>query len=187
MTIIYPEGVSTLANTTHLWVASIANEEAPELSELTVASPGALNVSCALYAGVFAPTQSVARAAAPRRSCERDVFERTTSVTRSIPDITYAISPQAANGSDGKKAYEVLTEGKVGFIVERMGLDVKTAALQAGQFVNIYPVTLGPALIIAPNEDGSEYQVTQAIDLRGKPVQNVVIVSGSSSSSSSSS
>lgn len=176
MTMIYPEGVSTLGNTKHIWVASIADPEAPTLAELTAAAPGALDISCALYAGVFAPTQSVNRAAAPRRSCERDQFERTTSVTRSVPDISYAISPQAAAGSDGKKAYETLAEGKVGFIVERMGLDARTSDLATGQFVNVYSVTLGPALIVAPNEDGSEYQVTQAIDLNGKPVQNVAIV-----------
>lgn len=176
MTMIYPEGVPTLGNTTHIWVAAIANPAAPKLSELTAAAPASLNISCALYAGSFAPTQAVSRAAAPRRSCEREQFERTTSVTRSIPDISYAISPQAAAGSDGKKAHETLTEGKVGFIVERMGLDVKTADLAVGQFVNVYPVALGPSLIGAPSEDGSEYQVTQAIDLRSKPIQGVAIV-----------
>lgn len=175
MTMIYPEGVSTLGNTTHIWVASIDDITEPTLAELTAATPATLDISCSLYAGAFAPTQSVNRAAAPRRSCERDVFERTTSVTRSVPDISYAINPQAAAGSDGKLPFETLAEGKVGYIVERMGLDARTSDLAAGQFVNIYPVTLGPALIVAPSEDGSEYQVTQAIDLNGKPVQNVAI------------
>lgn len=176
MTAIYPEGVSTLANTKHIWVAAIANTSTPTVAELTAAAPGSLDISCMLYAGAFAPTQTVNRASAPRRSCSRSSLERITSVTRAVPDITYVIDPQGAAGSNGKKAYETLTEGLSGYIVERMGLDAKAENIAAGQFVNIWPVTLSAALIVAPTEDGAEYQVTQAIELRGEPIQNVKIV-----------
>lgn len=175
MTIVMPEGVPTLANTAVKWVASIADPSAPTLAELTAAAPASLDVSCALYADAFQPTQDVSRSNAPRRLCSRTSLSRITDVTRSLPDITYAIEPQAATGSDGKEPFETLTEGLSGFLVARFGLDAKTEAWAAGQFVSVYPVTLGPGLVMNPQDDGAEYMVSQPLDVRGDISQLVAI------------
>lgn len=177
MTIIMPEAVPTLAAVATKWVASIADLNAPLLTEVNTAAPASLDLSCALYAGVPQVTQSASKTAMRRRACTRETYERTTSVTRAIPDISYAIEPQAVAASDGVKAYETLTEGLSGYLVQRYGPDAK-ATWAVGQFVWILPVVLGPALVIAPEGDDGEFQVTQVVDLTGPIRQRKAIVAG---------
>lgn len=175
MTIVMPEGVPTLANTAVKWVASIADPTAPTLAELTAAAPASFDLSCALYADSFQPTQDVSRSNAPRRLCSRTSLSRITDTTRSLPDITYAIEPQAAAASDGKRPFEILTEGTSGFLVARFGLDARNEAWAAGQFVSVFPVTLGAGLVMNPQDDGAEYMVSQPLDIRADIEQLVEI------------
>lgn len=176
MTIIMPEGVPTLGNTSVRWVASIASLDAPELDELTATAPASLDITCFLMADGWQPGQNVSRGNAPRRLCQRSTIERITSTTQTLGDLSYSFDPQGAQGSDGKKAFEALTEGKQGFLVERLGLDARTDAWAKDDFVNILPVTLGPQLIVAPTDEAGEYMITQAVSLRSTRVDNVQIV-----------
>src|SRR5699024_10515922 len=147
--------------------SAIADDDyIPTVTEVNANAPASLDVTCAVLAGTFAPTQNVSRASAPRRMCSITSLERITGVTESIPDISCAVDPQAAAGSDGKKAFETLTAGLAGFLVARFGLD-RYEEWKAGQFVNVYPVRLGPGLITNPSEDGAEFIVVQPVDLRG--------------------
>jgi len=178
MTVIMPEGVPTLGNTSVRWVASIADLDEPTLTELTAAAPASLDISCFLMEDGWQPGQNVNRASAKRRLCQRTTVERITSTVQTLGDLGYSFDPQAADASDGKKAYTTLTEGKAGYFVERLGLDAKTDAWAADDFVNIIPVTLGPQLIVAPTDDGAEYQITQAVSVRSARIDNVKIVTG---------
>lgn len=176
MTIIMPEGVPTLGNTSVRFVASIADTAQPDIDELTASAPASLDISCFLMAEGWQPGQDVSRGSAPRRLCQRSTVERITSTTQTLADLSYSFAPQAAPGADGKKAYETLTEGKSGFFVERLGLDARTDAWAPGDYVNIIPVTLGPQLIVTPTDEAGEYQVTQAVSVRASRTDNVVIV-----------
>lgn len=177
MVVIMPEGVPVLGNTSVRWVATIADAAAPKLAtELNAASPASLDISCYLLADAWEPAQDVSKGSAPRRLCERSQFERFTTTTVQLGDLRYVISPQAAAASDGKKAYEVLTEGLSGYFVERLGLDAKTSAWAVGQFVNVIPVTLGPRLIVGDTDENGDYTVMQPVSIRSARTDNVAIV-----------
>ncbi len=167
MTMVYPESVQTLANFKVLWVASIADTDEPTIAELTATAPAALDITCAIYGDTFQPTQNVNRSAGMRRACEQTSLERTTSVTRSIPDLVYAVDPQAAVASESKKVMETLTEGLRGYLVGVFG-KASREPVEVGDFVHIYPVTLGTQLDQNPADDGAEFNVVQSVDLRGE-------------------
>ena len=68
-------------------------------------------------------------------------------------------------------------EGSTGFFVERLGLDAETVDPAVGQFVNVFPVVLGPQTISGDTADESaEFQVTQPVGITGQTRQNVAIV-----------
>lgn len=176
MTVVFPEGIPVLGNTSVRWVTTIADTAAPKLAtELSAASPASMDVSCYLIADAWEVTQDVANGSAPRRLCQTSLFERFTTTTIKVKDLQYIIDPQAAAASAGKKAKETLTEGLKGYFVERQGKDADIA-WAVGQFVNVLPVTLGHQLIMTPSDDNADYVVMQPIAVRGDLVQNVAIV-----------
>lgn len=177
MTVVVPNGVPVLGNTSVKWVATIAAPTAPKLAtELNAAAPASMDISGYLLAEGWEPGQDVSKASAPRRLAERVAYERFTTTTLQIADLQYVIDPQGAAGSAGKKAYETLTEGLAGYLVERLGKDAKTAVWAVGQFVNVIPVVLGPRLIIGGTDDEADYTVIQPVSVTGSRVDNVAIV-----------
>lgn len=176
MTVIMPEGVPVLGNTAVKWVAAIADVDAPTATEVNAAAPATLDLSCYLLADGWDPTHDVAKGAAPRRLCQRVQFERFSSTTLQLSDLQYIIDPQGAAGSDGKKAYEALGEGLNGYLVERLGLDARTDAWAAGDFVNVIPATLGPPLIVGGSDENGDYTVMQPVSVRSARVDNVELV-----------
>ncbi len=178
MTIIIPEGVPVLGNTSVRWVASIADPTEPTVTELTAASPASLDISGYLLNENWTPAQDVGKGSAPRRLAERNQYERFTTTTVQLGDLRYVINPQAAAASEGKKAYETLTEGLSGYFVERLGLDAKTEDWDTGQFVNVIPVVLGPRLIVGDTDENGDYTVMQPVSIRSARTDNVAIVAG---------
>lgn len=177
MVVVIPDGTPVLGNTSVRWVASIADATAPKLTtELTATSPASLDISCYLLSDAWEPGQDVSKGSAPRRLCSRTQVERFTTVTQQLGDLRYIINPQAAAASVGKKAYEVLTEGLSGYLVERLGLDAKTSDWAVGQFVNVIPVTLGPRLIVGDTDENGDYTVMQPVSIRAARTDNVAIV-----------
>jgi hypothetical protein len=177
MVVIEPTGVPVLGNTSVRWVATIADTAAPKLAtELNAASPASLDISCYLLADAWEPGQDVSKGAPPRRLCSRTQYERFSTTTLQLGDLRYVIAPQGAAGSDGKKAYEVLTEGLSGYFVERLGLDAKTSNWAVGQFVNVTPVTLGPRIIVGDTDENGDYTVMQPVSVTGPRAENVAIV-----------
>lgn len=176
MTLIMPEGVPTLGNTAVKWVASIADAESPALTEVNATAPGSLDISLYLLAENWEPGQDTGRGTPPRRLGQRKQYERFNTTTQNLADLRYVVNPQGAAGSDGKKAYETLTEGLNGYFVERLGLDAKTSAWAAGQFVNVIPVTLGPRLIVGDTDENGDYTVMQPVSIRSERTDNVELV-----------
>lgn len=176
MVLTVTPGVPVLGTQSVRWVSTLSSLTAPSLAQVTAAAPASRDISCDLIAAGWKPDQDVAKGAPSRRLCERNVYERFGITTRKLADAMYIIRPQDASGSAGKLTYETLTEGLTGYFVERLGLDSKTVDYAIGQFVNIYPVTLGPALIVAEDSETGDYVVKQAIALNGAVVDNVALV-----------
>jgi hypothetical protein len=168
--------VPVLGNTAVKWVAALADPDSPTVTEVNAAAPATLDLSCYLLAEGWEPTHDVSKGAAPRRLCQRVQFERFSSTTLQLADLRYIINPQGAAASDGKKAYEALTEGLNGYFVERLGLDARTDAWSVGEFVNVIPVTLGPRLIAGDTDENGDYTVMQPVSVRSARFDNVALL-----------
>ena len=172
---IDPTGVTAQGNVKVIYVATIADPTAPKLTETGAAS--SLDLSCFLYEGGWAPTQDTAKGPAPRRLCSRIVYEKFGTTTQSLADLQYAVQPQAAAASDGKKAMEKLVEGATGWLVERLALDAVTVDMAIGQFVNVRPVVFGPQLISGDTSDEfAEFMITQPVSQTGPTRVNRAMV-----------
>ncbi len=166
---------STFARDKWVWVPTIATPTGPKISEVTGGST--LDVSCYLFDETDKPTVESNRVTRKRRLCDKTQEEGFGVVKYNGGTLRYAVAPQAAAGSSGKKAFETLTAGTTGYLLRRMDLPVETD-LALGHFVNLYQVTLDVAHIepIGDGED-AEASVSQDYVIVGTPVQNVAIVS----------
>ena len=85
------------------------------------------NISCFLLSeqeGVTSETEKVALA---RLLCETTTTEGLGEQKWSLADLTFTFDPQAAAGSDGKKAWELFKAGGNGFLIRRQGVKADTA------------------------------------------------------------
>lgn len=159
MPTIFPAGVTAQGNI-KVAFSSAMDRLAPSLAALTGA--GALDLSCFLYG--WAPAAEANKGAAPRRLCSKREFEKFGATTESIGDLQYTVDPQAAEGEDGKKAYEMLTEGTAGYLTERLGKDAQEEDFATGDFVIVRPVLFGPQIITGdPTDEFSEFTVNQPV------------------------
>lgn len=150
-----------------LYVPAIANINSPALTEANAAA--SLDVSCYLHADTTKPTQNTNRVQLARRLCDGAQYEQIGTTTYTGGDMKYAVDPQAAALSNGKKAYEKFPEGTVGFLMRRLGIAVATD-LATGQFVTTFPVEFGPGIDM-PSSDGEEQEavIMQSFAITGPP------------------
>lgn len=107
---VFPSGVTVQGNVAVVFVPTLADPAAPDLSsEINGAS--ALDVSCYLIEGGWAPSVEASRVTPTRRLCSKKDYEAFGITTESLGDLRYTISPQAAAGSPGKDAYEPAGRG----------------------------------------------------------------------------
>jgi hypothetical protein len=172
---VRPASVSTYGRDKWWFVPTFTDYTAPKLSELNAG--GSLDVSCYLFDSTDKPTVENNRVTKNRRICDTAEYEQIGNAKFNGGNLQYAIDPQAAAGSNGKKALETLTPGSSGFLVRRLGIDVQTDPA-VGNFVNVYPIQLGNSHI-QPIGDGEteEASVTQPFAITGPPTQNVALVS----------
>lgn len=159
-------------------VPAIADQDAPTLTEVNAVT--GLNISCYLLAeqeGVTGTTEKVALA---RLLCETTTTEGIGETTFSMADVQIVFDPQAASGSDGKKAWEKIKDGFTGFAVRRQGVRaLDDAAVTEGQFLDVVPVEFGQAIPGKSATDASGiYTATAAVAVTGTPSFNVAAVSG---------
>lgn len=159
MATIFPAGVTAQGNISVMF-SPVMDRLAPSLAELEAV--GSLDLSCFLYG--WAPAAEANKGAAPRRLCSKREFEKFGATTESIGDLSYTVDPQAAAASDGKKAYEALTEGTAGYLTERLGMDAEEGDYTIGDFVVVRPVLFGPQIIIGdPTDEFAEFTVNQPV------------------------
>lgn len=145
------------------------------LSTAEATAAGNLDISCYLMAEWGRPAQNTNRVQLTRRLCDGAQYEQIGTTNYTGGELTYAIDPQAAAASNGKKAYEKFPEGTSGFFIQRLGPAV-SLDLAAAQFVNIFPVSFGPQMI-QPSSNGEEQEavVMQSYAITAPPAFNIAI------------
>lgn len=170
---INPNGVGVQGNIKVVWVETLSSTTSPSAAQINAGT--SLDVSYYLYEGGWAPGVTSNRVTAPRRLASRTSTERFGTTTETLGDLVYVVDPQAASGSNGKKAYEALTEGSTGWFVERPGEDAD-GDIVAGDFVTVYPVELGAQVITGDTADeAAEFRVVQPVSVTGTRSQLVTV------------
>jgi hypothetical protein len=158
----------------HWWlVETIANSAAPTVAEVA-AGLSVTGVLLADYEGLTATTEKVSL---PRVMLETTETEINGATTVSAGDMQLTLQPQAAGGTEGKEAYELVKDGFVGFAVRRQDvLDIASDAVTAGQFVDVIPVDITTA-IPGKTSNGADaiYIATVPVSVTGTPDWNVAV------------
>lgn len=137
-----------------IYVQTIAITTAPTATEINAAS--ALDITNIAFAdGAPTPGQNTNLVDQNRRFGDTTTSQFVGVTTYQGGEMRYQLDPQAAGGSNGKKAWEKFlnTSGTItGFLVRRQNV-ARATAVAAGQFVDVYPVEFGPSM---PVTDGDQ-------------------------------
>lgn len=150
---INPAAASLFGKDNWYFVTTVASAAfVPTALEVNAAS--SLDVTDMLFADTGQPTAATSRVSQERRYGTTTQAEAVGVTTLTGGELHYQFNPQGAAGSDGKKAFEKLggNVGTTGFLVQRSGI-AKATTPAAGQFVNCYPVQIGPSFP-SPAGDG---------------------------------
>lgn len=123
-----------------VWVSTFADPNAPKLTELGAVS--SVDITCYLTKDGSFKEKFDQATFEDARACSLDTFEKLGATKRSIEDIVYIYTPQAALLSATNAAYEKLVPGSVGFFAIRRALAYQTVDA-IGQFWSIWGATLG--------------------------------------------
>ena len=170
MAVYSPRGVASSRNRNVLWVDAIANINAPTVAELTSAL-ASIDISCYLNSDWDGPNADQAKET-DERWCGNK-FETMGDVEWSMADLVYVDDPQATDSQGTGRARAFLSEGKIGFIVMRLGVGMDTP-FQAGQKVDIYSCQLG-AGVPAATAKNEPIRRKQAVAVIGEVAQGVTI------------
>ncbi len=175
MPIIKPTPVKVQGNTKVIFVATLVAPAAPKMTEVSAVS--SLDLSGYFMADGWAPSVDVNKGSAPRRLFTRKQFEQFGITQYTLGDLMYSFDPQGAAASNGVKAYEKLTPGLTGYFLERQGLDADTVDYAIGQFVAVWPVTLGDRLPMGDvTDEFAEYTVRQPVIVPADRTERVALV-----------
>lgn len=169
-----PTLVRAFANDSWLFVPAIASIGSPTVAEIEATA--GINISCSIFGdsqeGITATTEKVSL---PRLNCERETYESNGATNYAMADLQVSFQPQAADGSDGKKAWETMEDNANGFLVRRQGKD-STTVVASGDFVDVIPVQLATKVPTKTSNDAAGvYAFTQAVSITGKPAWNVAV------------
>jgi len=172
MTVVFPDGVRSRGNESLIFTTVLV-PTAPSVATLNAVT--AVNVSC--YVTNFAPTGSQESSEDPRL-CSEQIFESPGDIAVAIDNVEYIYYPQATVPTANNKAYELMKNGVSGWMVDRRGLNARTAALAVGQLVDIYPVTLGEQfrMPLDPGQQGGKFRITQKPFVTGPYAYDVALV-----------
>lgn len=142
-----PDPAKTYGRENWIFIPTIASTTlAPTVAEATAAS--ALDITRIAFAGATPELGSTTnRARQERRAGDTESFEYIGETQYEGGDAVMQVSPQAASGADGKKAWEKFAAGGVtGYIAKREDV-ARATAVTAGQFLtSVYPVEFGPGI-----------------------------------------
>jgi hypothetical protein len=172
-----PNPVKTLARENWVFVPTIADVTAPTVAEITAVS--ALDVTRILFAdGEFSPTQNTNVVEQNKRFGDSVVRQAIGNTTYTGGEIRYQFDPQSAAASNGKKAFEKFggTTNVSGYFVRRQGV-ARAVAFAADQFVDIFPVEIGPAMTTRTGDgENAETAAVSTVAVTDTPSINVEIV-----------
>lgn len=169
-----PTSLATNGKRNWIFVPTIANVAAPTALEVNAAS--ALDITNIIFGSSGKPAQSTNRVTAERRMGDTNQFEQLGYTTFTGADMTYQFNAQAAAASAGKVAWEKFLGGTSGFFVERLGL-VNSTTPAAAQFVNVFPVTLGPSMVTEQGDgETAEAAAMCTYAITSQPTFNVALV-----------
>lgn len=170
---IKPALVKAFGNDSWIFVPAVASKSAPTVAEVEAAA--GFNLSCTLFGDQDGFTATTEKVTLPRRLCETVTFESNGPTSYAAPDLMIAFNPQGAAASDGKKAWEALTDNASGFLIRRQG-KTATTVVAAGEFVDVVPVQLA---VKVPTKTGTGadgvYAFTQAVSITDTPAWNVAV------------
>ena len=171
---IRPAGTKAYLRTKWVYVPTLTSTTSPSLAELNAAS--ALDVTKMFYESSAQPSTSTNLARSPRRVGDPASYEFVGESTESFGEVRYSFNPQAAAGTDGKKAFEKFPVNTTGYLVRRLGIDRDTD-LALGQFVTIFPVEFGEQNEVTEGDgEGSEVAIAQTVAQTGPKSLNKAIV-----------
>lgn len=175
MTVLIPEGVSSFGTTSVGLVPTIADPQAPTLTEIT--GVGSVNASCYMF-GDFMVTTTAAKVARDRRLCQRKTDQSFGEETTEVTDIQYIEGPQEDGTVDRNKVKTAIPAGTEIWVVERRGIAAETEDFATGDVVNLHRVVTGPQNRTKSSDgDGGEFTITQSVVHR-ESVYDVEIVAG---------
>lgn len=164
---IRPASAKAFTREKWVYVATIASQSAPTVAEVTAGT--VLDISCYLFDTSANPTQNTNLVEKVRRICDGAIYQQIGTTTYSGGEMLYALQPQAAALSNGKKAWEKFPSGTTGYLVRRFDVDVNTD-LAAGQFIDVFPVEFGPQMPVKVGDgEAAEVGVTQTFAITGPP------------------
>lgn len=132
----------------HWWIVpTVAGFSSGTITVAEVNAATGLNITGVLlsdYEGLTATTEKVTLPRVMLETLETEI-NGTTRVTAG--DMVITFQPQAATGTDGKKAWEKVKDGYVGYAIRRQDVqDTASDAVTAGQFVDIVPIDIASAV-----------------------------------------
>lgn len=174
MVAIKPPLVRSFGNDSWFWVPAIADTDSPTLLEINAAT--GYNLSCQVFGDQGQPDATTAKVQLPRLNCETETYEVNGETNHTAPDFMVSFQPQAAAASDGKKAWEAMTDLEAGFLVRRQG-KAATTDPAAGEFVDIWPAQLGVKVPTRTSADaGGVYAFKVGVSITGQPAFNKALV-----------
>lgn len=176
MTVLFPEAVKAQGNHSVTVVQTLPDSDAPKLTEVN--GTGSINVSCFLFGtGGFAATSTTNKGEAPPRLCTTETFQEFGNTSYEISDLQYVYDPQGDPTEDANRAMAALTPGTEVYLIERLGLDAKTAPYAVGQKVNVHHVRVGPQNRTKTGDgEFDQFSITQSVIHIEPPVYDVALV-----------
>lgn len=161
MPVTIPESTSSFGNLSLV----ILSAEPTSLTAVTTAQITAgVNVTCHMF-GDWLPTATTNKVDRQRRMCQTKTTQALGTTTHETPALQYSYNPQSVGdaGADGNEAYEVLPEGAVVYLLQRLGKS-GTSDLVTGDKYRLFPVDLGPQIPGVSSEDeGGEFVINQEV------------------------
>lgn len=173
MSVYFPEGVSSLGKDGWWWILAIANKTAAAVAEVTAVSVLQVNLAARPGLGIASETARVD----DRRHGSAKSYESFGLTKDTMGDITWIDRPQDAQAAATAKHRDQITDGLVGFLLNRRGLGSASenfVALAAGQRYTLVPVQAGPQTQTAAPDEGGQFEYKQPMIIVGPVIKGVI-------------
>ena len=171
-----PQKVTSYGNDRVWLVDAIANVNASTAAAINAGE----YLACYLLSDQEFLTATINKVSLPNLLCETDTYQALGSREWDHADLVGVYDPQAAPGSAGKVAYDLIKDGDpyVGFIVVGGGIDADADdQAAAGERVNIAPceIRLTTPLRKTSNDASGIYVFGAAVAITGEPGLDVAL------------